>query len=90
LRDGLLTRIVFERVGRRDVVGLDPDPAEAELARSVGLYTEVHAASVGAIPEADASFDWVLANSVLEHILTTFSRCLRTRRACCGQVATSS
>lgn len=66
--DGLLTRIVLEEAGPREVVGVDPDPAEASQAQVLGIYAAVYAVGGGSVPEADASFDWVLSNSVLEHI----------------------
>ncbi len=66
--DGLLTRIVLERVGHRSVVGIDPDPAEAALARHLGIYDEVLSIPGDAIPVTDETFDWVFSNSVLEHI----------------------
>jgi len=50
------------------LVGVDPDPDEAELARATGLYKTVHAVPGDAIPEPDESFDFALANSVLEHV----------------------
>ena len=61
-------RVLLEEVGQRVMVGVDPDPAEASQARILGIYSTVHEAGGDAIPEADASFDWVLSNSVLEHI----------------------
>ncbi len=66
--DGLLTQILLEGVGARNMVGVDPDPAEASQARMLGIYATVHEAGGGSIPEHDDSFDWVLSNSVLEHI----------------------
>lgn len=66
--DGLLTRIVLEKVGSRTLVGIDPDPAEAAQARELGIYAAVHVAPGDQVPEPDGSFDWVLSNSVLEHI----------------------
>lgn len=66
--DGLLTRILLEQTGPREVVGVDPDPAEASQARGLGVYTAVHVAGGDHLPEEDASIDWVLSNSVLEHI----------------------
>lgn len=85
--DGLLTRIVLEEVGPRQLVGVDPDPAEAEQARELGIYEAVHVAGGEAIPEPAGSFDWVLSNSVLEHIpeiepvLAEVARLLRKRGA---------
>jgi SAM-dependent methyltransferase len=66
--DGLLTRIVLQEVGGRQLVGVDPDPAEVEQARALGIYAGVHVAGGDRVPEPDASFDWALSNSVLEHI----------------------
>ncbi len=81
--DGLLTRILLEHTGPRELVGVDPDPAEAAQARDLGIYTAVHAVAGNSVPEPDRSFDWVLSNSVLEHIddidvvLTEVARLLR-------------
>ncbi len=66
--DGLLTRIILEHTGPRDLVGVDPDPAEVEQARALGIYSALHASGGDAVPEPDGSFDWILSNSVLEHI----------------------
>ena len=66
--DGLLTRIIIQLVGRRNLVGVDPDPAEIALADKTGIYSSLHTALGDSVPEPDASFDWVLSNSVLEHI----------------------
>ena len=66
--DGRLTRILLERIGKRPLVGLDLDPFETELARSECIYDEVHTAPAADVPEPDASFDFVLSNSVMEHI----------------------
>ncbi len=66
--DGLLTSILFTRVRRRPVIGIDPDPSEIESARSLALYQALHVASGSALPLPDSSSDWVLSNSVLEHV----------------------
>jgi len=66
--DGLLTRVILQQVGKRDLVGVDPDPAEIAHARDAGIYSALHEAGGDSVPEPDASFDWVLSNSVLEHI----------------------
>lgn len=50
------------------MVGIDPDPAEVAQARQLGIYADVHAVGGDSVPERDASFDWVLSNSVMEHI----------------------
>ena len=66
--DGLLTRILLDRIGPRRLVGIDLDPLETEAARRFPFYEEVHTCSADAMPLADARFDFVLSNSVLEHI----------------------
>lgn len=66
--DGKLTEILLGLVGERTLVGVDPDPLECDAARKFGFYQAVHAVSAASIPEADGSFDFVLSNSVLEHI----------------------
>jgi SAM-dependent methyltransferase len=68
--DGRVTQMVLERArpGTRPLVGVDPDPAEAGMAASLGIYQRVLAVPGDKIPAADASFDWVFSNSVLEHI----------------------
>ena len=67
--DGLLTRIILQLAGRRDdLVGVDPDPAELAHAQQTGIYSALHEAAGDSVPEPDGSFDWVLSNSVLEHI----------------------
>jgi SAM-dependent methyltransferase len=66
--DGLLTRIILELIGPRQLVGVDLDPEEARLAEGQGIYERVHVAPGDRVPEPDASFDWILSNSVLEHI----------------------
>jgi SAM-dependent methyltransferase len=81
--DGLLTRILLEAAGPRSIVGVEPDPLEAELALRLGIYEAVHVTGGGSVPEPAASFDWVLSNSVLEHVddlepvLTEVARLLR-------------
>jgi len=70
--DGKLTRIVDEVPARgggaRRWVGVDIDPLETSQAVAGGLYERVHTGSAAAIPEPDASVDFVFSNSVLEHI----------------------
>jgi SAM-dependent methyltransferase len=66
--DGLLTQILLDRIGPRRLVGIDLDPLETEAARRFPFYEEVHTCSADAMPLADARFDFVLSNSVLEHI----------------------
>lgn len=66
--DGKLTRIILDLVGPRDLVGIDIDPVEIELAATTGIYRRLHAVSSSRIPEGDNTFDFVISNSVLEHI----------------------
>jgi SAM-dependent methyltransferase len=66
--DGLLTEILLEKTGPRRLVGIDLDPLETEAARRFAFYEEVHTCSADAMPLADARFDFVISNSVLEHI----------------------
>ena len=66
--DGKLTNIILGQTGPRRLVGADPDAAEADAATRSGIYEKVVVAPGNQIPEPDASFDFVLSNSVLEHI----------------------
>jgi SAM-dependent methyltransferase len=67
--DGVLTGILRDLVGADwMLVGIDPDPPEAEMGRASGRYRTVHTAPADAIPEPDGGFDFAFANSVLEHI----------------------
>ncbi|GHA84997.1 class I SAM-dependent methyltransferase [Cognatilysobacter bugurensis] len=67
--DGKLTAIVDRASdGGRRWVGVDLDPEETALAEHGGRYEAVHTCSATAVPEPDASFDFVFSNSVLEHI----------------------
>lgn len=66
--DGILTDILLSHVGARQLVGVDTDPLEVQAARKFSFYQRLHVASANAIPESDATFDFVLSNSVLEHI----------------------
>jgi SAM-dependent methyltransferase len=67
--DGILTDILFQRIGRKPrLVGIDPDPLETTAARKFDFYERIHTVGGDAIPEPDATFDYVISNSVLEHI----------------------
>jgi SAM-dependent methyltransferase len=66
--DGLLTEILLDRIGARRLVGIDLDPYETEAARRFPFYERVDTCSADAIPEPDDLFDFVISNSVLEHI----------------------
>jgi SAM-dependent methyltransferase len=67
--DGKLMRILLDALGaERELVGVDIDPLETRDAEGSGVYRNVHTGRADRIPEADASFDFVFSNSVLEHI----------------------
>ena len=67
--DGILTDILFKRIGKTPrLVGIDPDPLETEAARKFKFYQRIHTVCGNAIPEPDMTFDYVISNSVLEHI----------------------
>jgi ubiquinone/menaquinone biosynthesis C-methylase UbiE len=83
--DGLLTSLLISICGQRPLIGLDPDDNEIRLARATALYRDLLTADGDSIPLPDSSVDWVLSNSVLEHIedvgpvLREVSRVLRPR-----------
>ena len=67
--DGILTDILFKQIRERpDLIGIDIDPLETEAAAAYPFYRRIHTAPAQAIPEPDASIDYVVSNSVLEHI----------------------
>jgi SAM-dependent methyltransferase len=66
--DGKLTRLILEHIGERRLVGIDPDPIEAALARETGIYERVDEVGAESIPAGNESFDFVFSNSVLEHV----------------------
>jgi SAM-dependent methyltransferase len=66
--DGKLTAILLSLTGDRALVGIDPDPKETAAAKAWPFYRRLHTCRGDAIPEPDAAFDFVISNSVLEHI----------------------
>ncbi|TPG09627.1 class I SAM-dependent methyltransferase [Sphingomonas oligophenolica] len=66
--DGILTDILLDEIGTRDLVGIDLDPLETDAARRFPFYRAIHTCSADAIPEDAATFDFVMSNSVLEHV----------------------
>ncbi|GGJ58035.1 methyltransferase type 12 [Sphingopyxis bauzanensis] len=67
--DGILTDILFREAGVVPrLVGVDIDPLETTAAAQYDFYERIHTVPAQAIPEPDASFDYVISNSVLEHI----------------------
>ncbi len=66
--DGTLSSVIFRSQESRVLIGLEPDPVDADAARRSGIYAKVHCAPGDSIPEPDQSLDLVFSNSVLEHI----------------------
>jgi SAM-dependent methyltransferase len=68
--DGLLTKILVSHAApaARTWVGVEPDPAEATLARQGNFYGQVLSATADRIDWPDGQFDFALSNSVLEHV----------------------
>lgn len=66
--DGHLMAIILGHVGQRDLVGLDVDPHETNLAARRNIYCEISTAMGDQMPFLDKQFDFVFSNSVLEHI----------------------
>jgi SAM-dependent methyltransferase len=67
--DGSVTATLATELGARwTVVGLDPDLESVTQARRNPMYDVVHHADARTIPEPDAAFDIVFANSVLAHV----------------------
>ncbi|SKC63754.1 class I SAM-dependent methyltransferase [Paraburkholderia hospita] len=79
--DGRYFRLIWPNVD--DVVGVDMNPAVAELGRKSGVYSNIHVALAQQVPEPDESFDHVFANCSLEHmdhlelVLAEIHRCLK-------------
>ena len=66
--DGKVTQILMNKIGYRDLIGVDIDFEEVGLARQLNIYKQVHLTCGSNIPEANDSFDFVFSNSVLEHV----------------------
>jgi SAM-dependent methyltransferase len=94
--DGILTEILLTHAGPRRLVGVDLDPLEVEAAKTFPFYERVHVAPSNAIPEPNNTFDFVLSNSVLEHIpdldgtIAETARVLRSGGRCLLTVPTSA
>jgi SAM-dependent methyltransferase len=58
----------MEHTGPLRLVGLDVDRLETALAEKSGVYDRVYTTPADRIPEPDASFDFVVSVSVMEHI----------------------
>jgi SAM-dependent methyltransferase len=66
--DGRLAEVYLSGTPGVRWTGLEIDAHDAALARQRGVYQQVLHCSATEIPEPDASFDLVFANSVLEHM----------------------
>lgn len=66
--DGSIVQLLRRHGADWGLVGIDPDPAETALAERSRQYERVHTAPGDAVPEPDATFEFVFSNSVLEHI----------------------
>jgi SAM-dependent methyltransferase len=66
--DGKLTALLISYVGSRSLIALDHDQLEITAAARTSVYSQLYTGSAAAVPEPDSSFDFVFANSVLEHI----------------------
>jgi ubiquinone/menaquinone biosynthesis C-methylase UbiE len=68
--DGKLTSILFDGKlpGGLSLVGIDGDAYETEQAPRSLPYLRIHTCWASNIPEPSGSFDYVISNSVLEHI----------------------
>lgn len=64
--EGMFAHVLFD--GQVDV-GIDPNTRELERAREYGAYKELICCLGDAIPKESCSFNTILSNSVLEHIL---------------------
>jgi ubiquinone/menaquinone biosynthesis C-methylase UbiE len=59
--DGRYFRLIWPQIA--DVVGVDMNGEMAKLSRQSGIYRKVHVALAHHVPEPDAIFDHVFANS---------------------------
>jgi SAM-dependent methyltransferase len=67
--DGFVTEVLASKLGSSwELIGVDPDPQEAELASRRPVYHRVLVRSASDTGEPAASYDIVLSNSALEHI----------------------
>ncbi len=49
--DGKLTKILLEKVGMREMVGIDLDQKEVKQAEETGIYKRLHVCPADQIPE---------------------------------------
>ena len=67
--DGALTGLILKYLAHKpDMIGLDYDPGEVNIAERRGVYQSCICSSADDIPLEDNSQDFVFSNSVLEHL----------------------
>lgn len=68
--DGKLTALLFEQspTKKLTLIGIDADADETQRAAQFSFYTRIHTCPGSNIPEETGSMDYVISNSVLEHI----------------------
>jgi len=82
--DGHLMWIILNRIGPRDLIGIDVDARETAMAHERGIYRQVITASSDRLPFPASYFDYVFSNSVLEHVTSiheTLAEIARVLRA---------
>ena len=82
--DGTVTSTLFRETGARNMVGVDSDHTEVAGAARFPFYKRLHVCAGSQVPEDAGTFDFVLANSVLEHITdldATIAEVVRLLRA---------
>ncbi len=67
--DGSFASVILPQIGDVRWTGLEVDAFDAELARRRGLYAEVVVQRAEDLASPDASFDLVVSNCVMEHLV---------------------
>lgn len=90
--DGALTGLILKYLPKPpEMIGLDYDPAEIDVARKRGVYTDTVVAGGEDMPLDDNSVDFVFSNSVLEHLPdldATIGECARVLKPGGTMIAT--
>lgn len=67
--DGEVMRLLLPHLPPAAILtGIDPDPAEIEMAQAGGVYDRLACVGSESLPFGDGAFDAIISNSVLEHI----------------------